>query len=139
MNLPVAAIIENFGQLIALFCVIGGLLIGLALPAIALYFHHRRQQLWHETARLALEKGQPVPASFETLAGPQRAAQPRNDIRSGLILIAVGAGLILFFYNSWLRYLGAIPGCIGAALLLYGLFSTVSARKDLPADRPPRS
>jgi hypothetical protein len=135
MNLPLAVIIDNIGQLIAVICVIGGLLIALTLPIAAIYFHNCRQKLWHETARLALEKGQPLPALPDT---PPSGKSPANDIRTGLILIAVGAGLIVFFYFSWLRYLGAIPGCIGLALLLYGVFSRRSGRNNPPTDRPPQ-
>ncbi len=135
--LPFFALIDNFGQLIAFVCVIGGLIIGLILPVAAIYFHNRRQQLWHETARLALEKGQPLPSLPDAVSNQKL---PGNDIRSGLILIAVGAGLILFFYNSWLRYLGAIPGCIGLALFLYGALSALFGRKSPSlTDHPPRS
>ncbi len=133
---PFLAIIENVGQLIAVISVIGGLIISLVVPVAAIYFHHRKQQLWHETARLALEKDKPLPALPE---GDKLSPQPGNDIRSGLILIAVGAGLIIFFYYSWLRYLGAIPGCIGLALFLYGMFRALSGPKNPPADRPPES
>ena len=111
---------------------IGGLIIGLVLPIAAIYFYHRRQQLWHETARIALEKGQPLPMLPENVS---TVKSPGNDIRSGLILIAVGAGLIVFFYYSWLRYLGAIPGCIGVALLLYGVLKALFGGKPAPAIR----
>ncbi len=49
-----------------------GILLGLILPlagialagvvvVCSLYFQHRRREMWHETARVALEKGQPLP------------------------------------------------------------------------------
>jgi hypothetical protein len=108
-----------------------GLVFGLAGMAFAaffgflgMYFHNRRTEQWHQTARLALERGQPMPApptdESET-KNPRRAAT--DDIRSGLILIAVGIGLYLFltrFISPGLAAVGAIPGLIGVSLLLYG-------------------
>ncbi len=72
------------------------------------------------------------------MAPPPVQAQPPNDIRYGLVLIALGAGLYLFlgtFVAHNLGYVGAIPGFIGLALLLYGLLSAVFKRNAPPVDR----
>jgi hypothetical protein len=60
-----------------------------------------------------------------------------------LVLIGVGAGIYLFFTSvgaAEARFLGAIPGFIGVALLLNALFIALLPRKDpLPTDRTPHS
>src|SRR3954465_1519910 len=88
-TLPWAALISIAGgMLIAIVTIVGGLIIA-----------HRRQAMWHETARLALEKGQPLPRLPEDEAVEpveRRVRDGRNDFRSGLILIAIGAGLYVF-------------------------------------------
>lgn len=129
-SLPWVALVSiGGGMLIALVVIVGGLIIA-----------HRRQAMWHETARLALEKGQPLPRPPEdetpALPGERRVRESRNDIRSGLILIAVGAGLYIFlsgFITRGLGLVGAIPGFIGVALLLSGVVTAASKEpKNLP-------
>lgn len=136
-SLPFAAITEfSVGHLYGLIGLIGGLLVAIIVPTAAMYFHHRRQQLWHETARIALEKGQPVPprprsdeemeltppagVAYDEWLAAKRAQQWRHDIKGGLVLIAVGVGLYLMLGSS---YLGAVPGMIGVALLVYAYFN----------------
>lgn len=140
----------SIGHLYGLIGLVGGLLVALTLPAIAMYYHHRRQQMWHETARLALEKGQPMPpqprdddeaentpppgVAYDDWIETKRAQERRHDIKGGLVLIAVGAGLYLMMGSGSVgRFIGAIPGLIGAALLLYALFNKPSA-----GSRPPQ-
>lgn len=123
-------------------------LLGLGIGGFAMFLNYRRQRLWHETARLALEKGQPLPAperSDEELkyqAPPpgvdpvawehsRRALLARNDIRRGIILIGVGIGLSLFMSSvnaAQARYVGAIPACIGLAMLINGFLNRDSRR-----------
>ena len=147
MNLPHFALLDlSPGQIIALVAIIGGCCIGVLVPIFAMYFHHRRQQLLHETARFALEKGQPMPA----LPGLAEDARPaavqqnedcQNDLRGGLVLMGVGFGLYLFFLTlgaSSLRFVGAIPGFIGVALLLTAWLNR-RQKNPPPADRPPQS
>lgn len=102
------------------------------------FFRNRDREMWHQTARLAIEKGQPVPPMPmpEPLSRPASYSGPR-DIRSGLILIAVGAGLALFLGQQnapRLGYVGAIPGFIGAALLFHGLIHTLTRKPTLLPD-----
>lgn len=126
-----------------------GLIFGLAGMAfvavfgvLGMYFHHRRAEQWHHTARLALEKGQPlpeIPAAREELKGPADARV--DDIRSGLILIGTGLGLYLFlghFLVPALGYVGAIPGFIGIAMLLVGVFRP-KAKDPADTSRPPQA
>ena len=37
---------------------LAGMGIGLVFGVLGMYFAHRRRVMWHETARIALEKGQ---------------------------------------------------------------------------------
>ncbi len=56
----------------------------------AMYMGHRARQMRHETIRLALEKGQPLP--------PDVLGSPRQDLTRGVRLIALGIGLAVFLY-----------------------------------------
>ena len=124
---------------------LAGIILAGVIVVSAMYFHYRRREMWHQTARLALEKGQPLPSLPNDQAPNrnQRRDGNTNDIRAGLILLATGAGLYVFlgtFLGRGLGYVGAIPGFIGVALLLNGLFAAFSARNNpTPSDRPPQS
>ena len=105
------------------------------------YAKIRRREMWHQTARVALEKGQPLPPpdKQEETSRSGLPSGPR-DIRAGLILIAVGAGLALFLgkvHSVGMGYMGVIPGFIGVALLLYGVVQTklqkATDKEGLPA------
>lgn len=102
----------------------------LCLLAIMMFFKHQREKMWHETARLALEKGQPVPSRWNATfgsgrmrgIGPWGCWSPWWEIRRGLILLAVSGGLYLSMgerTHGWI----AIPACLGAVYLVLGLLS----------------
>lgn len=128
---------------VAIVAIIGGVLLTTVVVIGGLWFAQRRQALWHETARLALEKGQPLPSLPHAPTPAKPPYEYGNDIRTGLIMIATGAGLYFFFlslFGGWMCYIGAIPGFIGVALLLYGILNALFVRKDRsPADRPPQT
>lgn len=128
ISLPLAV----SGMELGLYLGLAGLIAAIIFGGLGMYFHHRRQALWHETARIALEKGQPLPP-LQDEETSQSHERKDNDFRSGLVLIAVGAGLF-FFLNAFLGrafgLVGAIPGFIGVALLLYALLNAVFKRKD---------
>jgi len=122
---------------IVLISIVGPLFFAAFVIGATFYYKHTREQLWHETARLALEKGQPLPERSDPEVQTRvEVRSGRNDIRSGLILIAVGFGLAVFFGGVHAREvmgIGAIPGFIGVALLLFGIFSRKkSSSRDLP-------
>lgn len=112
---------------------------------LSMYFAHERRRLWHDTARIALEKGQPLPPDLPFGRDYAcRRGTPRRDVRSGLILLAVSGGLYFGLRNvgDGPQLIGAyITGGIGVALLLNALLSTLFPRKDSPADsaRPPQT
>jgi hypothetical protein len=133
-TLPPLAAIDNVVQLILFSLVVGGLVIALVLSGLAMLFKHRREALWHQTARLALEKGQPVPAMAGS-RGDEPRARGWSDVRTGLILLASGAGVWFFLAMvgnrpSPYRFLGAIPGFIGIALLVSATLSAWVSRRN---------
>ena len=130
------------GMELGLYLGLAGLVTGVFFGGLGMYFHHKRQALWHETARIALEKGQPLPSMPDEQEARQERENKANDFRTGLIMIAIGAGLYLFFlslFGGWMRYVGAIPGFIGVALLIYATLNALFGRKDQANTRPPQS
>ena len=140
---------------LGIVAVVGGLSLAAIVTVSALFFQHRKRQLWHETARIALEKGQPLPpmpptdeelesrppagVSFAEWNEAKRAESRRHDFKGGLVLIAVGLGLSLMVPPGN-NAVGAIPGLIGVALLVNALIERVSSRNDhLTNSRPPHS
>ncbi|MEO6996354.1 MAG: DUF6249 domain-containing protein [Lacunisphaera sp.] len=127
------------GADVGLYMGLGGMVTGTIFGGLGMYFHHKRQALWHETARLALEKGQPVPPSPDwdesstTLATSHvqiRANRIRGLLISGLINVALGAGLYLGLsqISGALANFAAIPGFIGVALLLAAFLDLLLTR-----------
>lgn len=113
---------------IAIFVPIAGLVFAAVFGLAGMYFHHRKQELWHQTARVALEKGQPLPPMLEGMENaPTNYANPQARWRGyfigGLINIGVGAALYIALgqipnthFN--VGYFGLIPGFVGVALLI---------------------
>jgi hypothetical protein len=88
---------------------------------IVAYARHRNGRLRHETIRLAIEKGQPLPPE---LLDPMIRRDPAlRDLRRGLLLLAVGLGACLYLglsplpgvHREWAA--GFIPGLMGLAYL----------------------
>lgn len=108
----------------------------LCLVLIGRYFRFRREKMWHETTRLALEKGQPLPANWSEAHSRCGRGGASWDIRRGLVLIAVGAALAIALHPHE-RLWAAVPGFIGIAFLLFGLFASgrsgsSGSNRDLP-------
>lgn len=103
-----------------------GLIFGFVIVVIAInsYRRLRQQKLWHETARLALEKGQPLPefAPWRGCAWPGHGRTRWCEMRHGLVLIALGAAMYLAIPGQP-RLWAAVPGFIGIALLVCSLFA----------------
>ncbi|MCX6954020.1 MAG: DUF6249 domain-containing protein [Verrucomicrobia bacterium] len=133
----------SIGDFAAIVIPIAGIVLAGVVAVSAMYFHHRRREMWHETARIALEKGQPVPP-LDPHEEAEKAEYAKDrtadhDLRGGMVLIAVGAGLWLMLgaIAPNARYIGAIPGFIGIALLLYALLTRKNRQP--PQDPPARS
>ena len=85
----------------------------LGLVGIILYYKHRRTRILHETVARLAERGMPVPP--ELLVPARR----RTGLQAGLVLLAMGIGMAVFFVEVGLPWsIGLIPGLMGAALLL---------------------
>jgi hypothetical protein len=91
-----------------------------AIVGTILYFSFSKSRAMHKTVRMMVEKGQPVP---EALLNPPPVVRKRSDLRRGVVLLMVGAGLMIFFgaVNDWeggVWSLGIVPFLIGAGYLL---------------------
>jgi hypothetical protein len=120
---PVDINVPNWGAQVGPFIPIVSILAVFGMPVaivgIILFVRHRRNRMLHETIRAMVEKGVPIPP--ELIAGggatlgstPHPARRGNNDLRSGLILIAVGAG-VMMIAGKW----GSIPLLIGVAMIV---------------------
>jgi hypothetical protein len=138
---PLLAFLGLGGAELAVIVAIMGIIFGGIMGIVAMFFQHQRKKLAHDVARLALEKGQPVPPQFagEEHRRPDRPGTDLNqhDLRGGLVLIGVGAGVYLFLdavADHRVALLGAVPGFIGIALLVNWLLVRLLTRK---RDNPP--
>jgi hypothetical protein len=112
-----------------IIAIVSGCAVPIGIVAIVFYFRHRNRMEMQKTLRMAIEKGADLPADFlENLNQMQNARKtPANDIRTGLILIAVALGLVALdlannsFIMGKLSGVAAIPGFIGVALLILGI------------------
>lgn len=105
-------------------------LAGLAFSAIgligALVYADRNRRRRHETIRLALEKGQPVPPEVldENQTGSPSSARRkagRDDRRAGIVLLGIAAGMFVAFAGvgaGGAKWLAALPAFLGLALLI---------------------
>lgn len=96
-----------------------GMMVSFGLPlllvAVILYYKHRKLRITHETIARLAEKGLPVPP--ELIEPPPRSQY--SGLRGGLVLIALGLGLAIFFWQMGVPWsIGLIPGLMGVALLI---------------------
>ncbi len=78
-------------MMVALGVPLGVFSMSVAIVALVGYFKHQARKQRHETIRLALEKGQPLPAELL-----DAAAAPRNDLARGIQTVFIGVGLGVF-------------------------------------------
>jgi hypothetical protein len=110
-----------FGEFIGLVAVT--LIFSTPIIIILAVLRHRarRQQAMNEMILKLAEKGQPIPPQVFDLP----SAGPRSDLRRGIKLIAVGLGIMGFFYFQDVREaigIGFIPLAIGVGYLLSSHF-----------------
>ena len=110
-DFPIAAIPI---AIIAMLSVFGA---PVAIVAVIMLISWAKTRSLHRTVRAMVEKGQPVPP--ELLASPAGAPlRPWYDLRRGIVLLAVGFGIVMFFgisagWDNGVWALGLIPGLIG--------------------------
>jgi hypothetical protein len=105
-----------------------------AIVGLIMYFSFSKSRAMHKTVRMMVEKGQPVP---EALLNPPPVVRQRSDLRRGVTLLMIGAGLMVFFaaVNDWeggAWSLGIIPFLIGLGYLLVW---RLDVRKEEPSPR----
>ena len=112
-------------------------ILGMLIPLVAIIGYYllraHRLQLEHDTLRKLAESGQPIPpellrfGSHDDAAGAVGASSgmrsASSQLRAGAINTGLGLGLMVFFYfmqgeEGWLWAIGAIPLCIGVAMLV---------------------
>jgi Domain of unknown function (DUF6249) len=105
-----------------------------AIVGLIMYFSFSKSRAMHKTVRMMVEKGQPVP---EALLNPPPVVRQRSDLRRGVTLLMIGAGLMVFFaaVNDWEGgswSLGIIPFLIGLGYLLVW---RLDVRKEEPSPK----
>jgi hypothetical protein len=98
---------------------------------VALVLRKRLQQarLLHETIRMMIDKGQPIPPELLQPPGPRR---PRSDLRRGLVLLGIGIGLTV-----WLAMDGGTKWALGLIPLLMGVAFLITWKVERPKNGTP--
>jgi hypothetical protein len=118
---PLFAFIDELPRTVFLVAGMGFVLGIILIGAVA---KAQKEKLRHDTLRRALEKGQPLPPE---LLEEKARSHPRDDRRGGLVSLAVGVGVFVFFramhesepdIPAGVAWMGCIPALVGVALLL---------------------
>lgn len=99
------------------------------IVAIIFFFVSRSNADKQKTLRMAIERSDNLsPEVMSALQSMQKKPKsPMNDVRAGLILMAIAAGLIIWRFldhgeiGGGLAGIAAVPGMIGIALLILGI------------------
>ena len=132
-------------MLIPIIAIVMGCSIPIVIVVAVCYFKHRKTQMVHETVRAMVEKGVPVPPEMFAKAGGEWQQNwppggnpfpgafgpppPRNDLRTGLLMTGLGAGLVIFLGSP-----GWIALFLGVAFILVSFFD----KKKPAPDQPPK-
>ncbi len=118
--------------MIPIFSVTMPFLLAGGIVGFVTYFRFRRRREVQETIRIAIEKGQELPTEFlETISSPKQEPKKDQDLRRGVVLIAVGLGIGAFGFLVGeadavgpLMGIGSIPLLIGLALTALWILRT---------------
>ena len=129
--------------LVALMIPILIILIGGTLAAIGLFSGHQKRKLIHAERLAALEKGVELPPLPKEFTGSVNGKPARSYLLKGLIWLAVGLGIAVFFIAITLStgshgdgppfgvaFLGLIPALIGVAYLVFYKIEGKNLRND---------
>lgn len=112
---------ENFLKLaMALAAIFTPFICIVFVCGLILYYRYRRNKMLHDTLRMMIEKGVPIPP--ELIVPPERTVKrkTRSDLRTGLVWIAIGFGVMVLFaamqFRAW--PIGFIFVLMGAAFLI---------------------
>lgn len=106
--------------------------------AIIYVRNYKNRKLQHETLRLLIEKGQPIPEAL--LSKDEKCQGTNRDRKNGLICLAMGIAIYVFFANlhtgtpEGLRWIGLIPGLIGLALLANWKLDRMESKRSEKSD-----
>ena len=93
-----------------------------AIVAVIMFGSWAKARSLHRTVQTLVEKGQPIPPELlQSRAGAP--LRPWYDLRRGIVLLAVGTGIIMFFgiaagWEEGVWALGLIPAIIGGGYIL---------------------
>ena len=111
--------IDNVTGLIAILAILLVFLTPVIIVIAVLIHKSRRAQRIHQTVVALAEKGLPVPPD---LFVERRAPDLTSSLHKGVVLVAVGLGLTLFFLSMAERHapwgVGMIPLLIGVGYLI---------------------
>ena len=130
---------------IAVFIPIVAIVMGIGIGMLSLYLNYRKKrdiyELHHKERMAAIEKGMelpPLPMEFFRDTRDAGKRTPEGRLRSGLVLLLVGAAVAFALYHSsngsqeaWVW--GLVPAAVGVANLVVWAVS----RKNPPADGTP--
>ncbi|HZV35669.1 MAG TPA: DUF6249 domain-containing protein [Verrucomicrobiae bacterium] len=127
---------------IAIVAIVTPFICIVAVGGLIFESRRRRNELLHQTIRAMIDKGVPIPPELLTpsksqFAPPQSPLDdvfpPRrkSDLRTGLIMLALGFGLLIFFsaINMKIWPVGFIFMLLGGALLLVHKFEKKNEAK----------
>jgi Domain of unknown function (DUF6249) len=115
-------------MLVAVGVPVGTMAMAAVIIAVVGYFKNQERKQRHETIRLALEKGQPLPAELldselSVLSRSFGAAARQGDLARGIQWIFAGAGLSLFL---WIFKPERPLWAVGLVVLFVGVGKLVS-------------
>ncbi len=125
---------DSMGGVVALLAVV--LIFGTPIIIVVAILIHKskRTRRIHETVVALAEKGLPIPPD---LFVDRPSSDTASALQKGVILIAVGAGLTIFFLSLPDRHapwgVGMIPLLIGVGYLI--VWKLEGKRPDKPADK----
>lgn len=122
----------------------------IAIVGFVYYFGHKNRKAVLETVRIAAQNGaQLTPEVIRELgASGRKARQPHQGLRSGVVLLAVAAAMIVLGFGlsavendqqilPILASAAAFPGFIGLALIALGVLMPEKATDDDPHSGAP--
>jgi hypothetical protein len=140
LQTPIADFSGVINQLLPLTALIIPFVFVLCVLIITFIRNYKNRELQHETIRLLVEKGLPVPPEL-FVEKNDNEAKKHDDRKTGLILIAVGIGLYFFFANlsagcpNGIRWIALIPGLIGVAMLLNWWLNRMDKKNETSDDK----
>jgi len=110
------------GNFVAITAIGGGLVTGIIIAGLAMYFDHKKQVMRNQERMAAIEKGIPLP---DLGKGNGNSGNYRNSLYRGIKLLFIGLGLALALYvtvDLKVAIWGAFIAFIGLGYLCYWFF-----------------